>query len=155
MDWTSISRLIPEVGVLVVVGYFALRGISIFKEIVDKIDKEHSDALSKLSKSIDKSTKATLENTKATKSADIYLRERNGRDGEIHAAQIKTISTLTTTLKDRWEKDSKQQNEILKAVQAIGKQEVTEQHVEHLSVEHTHVEHATIKDDEESISGKK
>ncbi len=50
-------------------------------------------ALDKLSKNIDK-------NTVATKSADTYLRERNGRDNEHHAAVLKALEVVPETLKN-------------------------------------------------------
>lgn len=86
MDWQSLSRLGPEIAVLIVVGYFALKGISIFKDIVDKIDEQHRDALSKLSKSIDKNTKsndalikASREQTKASKDVHDFMKNLNGK----------------------------------------------------------------------------
>lgn len=111
MDWSSVSRLVPEVGVLVVAGYFALKGISIFKDIVDRIDKQHHDALSKLSSSIDKNTssndaliKASREQTKASKDVHEFMKNLNGK-----------LTTITN--------------------QTIKEQNVSSQRVEHQSID--------------------
>lgn len=43
---------------------------------------------------LEKLTVATQENTTATKNADKYLQERNGRDNEMHAEMIKAINAI-------------------------------------------------------------
>lgn len=77
----------------------------------------------------------TKANTKATKSADEYLRERNGRDNEHHKATLKAIEEIPNTLK-KIAKD--QEKAIIKAVQvdkqSINKQNVNETTTEHLTV---------------------
>ena len=42
--------------------------------------------------------KVTAANTKATKSADEYLRQRNGRDNEHHAEVMKVIGAIPTKM---------------------------------------------------------
>ena len=95
MDWSSVSRLIPELGVLVVVGYFAFKGIGIFRDIIDKIDQNHHDALAKLADSIDKNTssnkeliKSSKEQTAASREVTIFMKNLNGK---LEKAVKKTI----------------------------------------------------------------
>lgn len=153
MDWSNLSRLAPEVGVLAIVGYFAIRGIGIFKDIVDKIDAEHHDALGKLSKSMDRVAASqdrvaavTTLNTKAIKAADQYLRERNGRDGEIHGEQIKTLRQQSENMRIMNENfaimstDSKNTSKKLvdfmeTLSSKVGTQTVKEQTVKHQTIE--------------------
>lgn len=76
--------------------------------------------------------RATEQNTSATKSADTYLRERNGRDNEHHAATLKAINAIPVTLKDIADA---QEKAIIKAVK-VDRQSVTEQKVEHQTIKH-------------------
>lgn len=73
---------------------------------------------------------ATQSNTSATKSADEYLRERNGRDNEHHAATLKAINAVPTTLQKIADDQAKA---IIKAV-TVEKQSVNEQTVAHQHV---------------------
>lgn len=75
---------------------------------------------------------ATEQNTKATKSADVYLRERNGRDNEHHKAVLDSLDAIPTTLKKIADD---QQKAIIKAVN-VDKQSITEQKVENQTVMH-------------------
>lgn len=86
MDWGSLSRLAPEAIILIIVGYFAVKALKIFQAIVDKIDTQHHDALSKLSESIDRNTAsnrqliaASKEQTKASKEVKLFMQNLNGR----------------------------------------------------------------------------
>lgn len=74
--------------------------------------------------------KATEQNISATKSADIYLRERNGRDNEHHQAVLESINAIPDTLRNIADD---QQKAIIKAVK-VSKQNVTEQKVEHQTI---------------------
>lgn len=74
--------------------------------------------------------RATDQNTSATKSADEYLRDRNGRDKEHHKATLKSINAIPATLK-KIAKD--QEIAIIKAVK-VERQSVTEQRVEHQTI---------------------
>lgn len=76
---------------------------------------------------IDGLKKATDQNTKATKSADTYLRDRNGRDTEHHKATLVAIEAIPVTLKKI---ANDQEKAIIKAVK-VDRQSVTEQRVEH------------------------
>lgn len=58
----------------------------LFNKLLPRIE-EGNLALGKLSKSTDA-------NTKATKSADKYLQERNGRDAEIHEELVTAINAI-------------------------------------------------------------
>lgn len=71
-------------------------------------------------------TQATRQNTSATKSADKYLKERNGRDVEKHAELLKATKAIPKTMQRIADDQSKA---ILRAV------EVKEQHVEHQHVD--------------------
>lgn len=83
---------------------------------------------------LDKLTKATIQNTAATKSADTYLRQRNGRDIEKHQELLVATKAIPDTLKQIADD---QATAIIKAVT------VKEQHVEH-----AHVEHQTVQNKE-------
>jgi len=74
---------------------------------------------------------ATAQNTAATKSADIYLRERNGRDNEHHSAVLESINEIPKTMKKIADDQS---SAIIKAV-SVNKQSVAEQTVKHQTVE--------------------
>lgn len=69
-------------------------------------------------------------NTSATKAADSYLRERNGRDAEHHRATLKAINAIPSTLKKI---ANAQEKAIIKAVK-VERQSVTEQKVEHQTI---------------------
>jgi len=69
---------------------------------------------------------AINKNTRVTKSADEYLRQRNGRDTEAHKETLKAIKEVPDTLREIAEA---QQAAIIKAVR-IGQQHVEHQHVE-------------------------
>lgn len=69
---------------------------------------------------------STEANTQATKAADQYLRERNGRDSEHHTESLKAIQAIPPTLQKIADE---QAQAIIKAVT------VQEQHVEHQYVE--------------------
>jgi hypothetical protein len=87
IDWTVLQRLLPEVSILIVVGYFSLKCLTIFRSILTDIDERNGKNYKKLITAIN-------HNTKATQSADIYLRERNGRDSEIHKELIKEMKAI-------------------------------------------------------------
>lgn len=50
--------------------------------------------LTQFRKTLEANTKALSLNTRATKNADNYLRERNGRDNEFHAQVLKSLEKL-------------------------------------------------------------
>lgn len=75
--------------------------------------------------------KATDQNTAATKSADVYLRERNGRDNEHHSATLKAIKAIPSTMQTIADA---QKVAIIKAVN-VKEQSVTEQTVRHQTVQ--------------------
>ena len=74
--------------------------------------------------------KATDQNTSATKAADTYLRDRNGRDKEHHTASLRAIRAIPVTLKKIADD---QEKAIIRAVK-VEKQSVTEQKVEHQTI---------------------
>lgn len=74
--------------------------------------------------------RATEQNTSATKSADTYLRERNGRDNEHHTAVLASINEIPATMKKIADAQS---SAIIEAVN-VKKQSVAEQRVEHQTV---------------------
>jgi hypothetical protein len=91
MDWDAISRLIPEVGVLAIVGWFTLKGIMLFKNIVDDLEKRNSDNNKDFIEAINNLSVVV-------KSSDTYLRDRNGRDSEMHKENIKAIQGIIPTM---------------------------------------------------------
>lgn len=52
-----------------------------------------------VAKALNQLTKATNNNTTATKAADSYLKQRNGRDNERHAEDIKIQKTMVEEMK--------------------------------------------------------
>lgn len=74
--------------------------------------------------------KATVKNTDATKSADTYLRQRNGRDIEFHAETLKSIQAIPERMQTIADTQARA---ILKGVkdQTIQTQHVDKQVVEH------------------------
>lgn len=70
--------------------------------------------------------KALKGNTLATKNADSYLRERNGRDAKSHIETLEAIKTIPTTMQEIADAQAKA---IVAAV------EVKEQHVEHQHID--------------------
>lgn len=79
---------------------------------------------------------ATSNNTSATKSADEYLRQRNGRDAEKHQELLEVTKEIPLTLQRIADT---QAESIIKAIK------IKEQHVEHQHVEISSVEHEDIK----------
>lgn len=102
--------------------------LKFIKEEAEKRGKTYDN----VAKALDRLSKATTKNTSATTSADIYLRERNGRDNEHHAAALKAINAIPVTLKKIADD---QEKAIIRAVKA-DRQNVTEQKVEHQTVKH-------------------
>jgi len=91
---------------------------------------------------LDGLVKATEQNTVATKSADVYLRERNGRDNEFHAEVMKSLENIPIEA-------SKQATIVARELKRVGditaaqlKEVGTQQVVEQI-VEHQHVSAAT------------
>lgn len=74
--------------------------------------------------------KATEQNTSATKSADDYLQQRNGRDNEHHEATLKSINAIPTVMKTIADA---QAEAIIKAVRN-GSQHVSEQIVDNQTI---------------------
>lgn len=72
-------------------------------------------------------TTSTSANTKATKAADTYLRERNGRDNEVHKEVIKSIKEIVPTMQRI--ADSSVQA-VVDNISRIPEQRVEHQHVE-------------------------
>jgi hypothetical protein len=79
MDVSSLERLAPEIAILIVVLFFVYRGMLIFKEIVEKIDVEHHNALKQLSDAIDKNTTSTDKLTELTGENLQFMRRLNGK----------------------------------------------------------------------------
>lgn len=71
----------------------------------------------------------TKANTLATKSADQYLRERNGRDNEHHTAVLESINAIPTTMQTIANAQSKAILEAVKNGHHIKKQIVDKQEV--------------------------
>lgn len=79
MDLPSLARFAPEAAVLAIAGYFAVRCLVIFKDIVDNINSEQKTSLDKLSKAIDKNTKSNEELMKASKQQHQFMVNLNGK----------------------------------------------------------------------------
>lgn len=84
----------------------------------------------------------TAANTKATASADTYLRERNGRDNEHHAAVLKSLDAIPTTMQTIADAQSQA---ILSAVK--GDQHIVKQIVDKQEVGKSTVKDETVKNE--------
>jgi len=92
---------------------------------------------------MDNLVRATEENTKATKSADEYLRDRNGRDKTFHEEIMLSLKEIPNQAKKQAEEVAKELHRVgdltaERLVQAAGQtkhQTVIEQTVEHQIVE--------------------
>ena len=92
---------------------------------------------------MDNLVRATEENTKATKSADEYLRDRNGRDKTFHEEIMLSLKEIPDQAKKQAEEVAKELHRVgdltaERLVQAAGQtkhQTVIEQTVEHQIVE--------------------
>lgn len=78
MDWID-PRLLPEAAVLSIAGYFALRCLQIFRDIVNKMSEEQKDSLHELSNAIHKNTESNKELMKASKEQHQFMKNLNGR----------------------------------------------------------------------------
>lgn len=78
MDWID-PRLLPEAAVLTIAGYFSLRCLQIFKQIVDKMSSEQKESLKELSKAIKKNTTVTNELIKTSKEHNTFMKSLNGK----------------------------------------------------------------------------
>lgn len=103
--------------------------LKFIKEEAEKRDRTYEE----VAKALNKLSANTTKNTAATTSADTYLRQRNGRDNEHHAATLKAIQVIPATLKKIADD---QQKAIIKAVK-VERQSVTEQKVEHQTINRT------------------
>lgn len=65
----------------------------VFEKLLPRID-EGNKIIEKNSHLVEKLGVSTTQNTAATKSADEYLRQRNGRDNEMHAELIKAVQEI-------------------------------------------------------------
>jgi len=76
---------------------------------------------------IEKNIDATTANTLATKNADKYLQDRNGRDAEAHKETLKAIAVIPTKMQ---EIADLQATTLVESVK-----EISEQHVKHQTVD--------------------
>lgn len=87
---------------------------------------------------LDSLVKVTEQNTLATKTADTYLRERNGRDNEFHAEVMKSLKDIPIRAEkqaNRVAKELKRVGDTTAAhLKRIGAQEIAEQTVQHQTV---------------------
>ena len=123
-DWGDLSRLLPEVSILVVVGYFSLKCLNIFRAILTEMDERNGKNYKKLITAIDR-------NTKATTNADKYLRDRNGRDAELHRENIKAIKQIVPAMQEMANSSVKT---VVDNIQHINKQQVDKQVVKQQDV---------------------
>ena len=80
---------------------------------------------------IEKLNQSTLANTEATKNADKYLRDRNGRDGENHEQLIKATEAIATKMQSIADSQSKA---LLKTMNQVKEQKVEHQHVDQVTI---------------------
>lgn len=78
MDWID-PRLLPEAAVLSIAGYFALRCLQIFRDIVNKMSNEQKESLHELSKAIEKNTESNKQLVKASKEQHTFMKNLNGK----------------------------------------------------------------------------
>lgn len=83
----------------------------------------------------------TTTNTAATKSADIYLRERNGRDNEFHSevmVALQDIPVQANVQAKTVARELKRVGDMTAAkLKVVGSQAIKEQHVEHQHIDHS------------------
>jgi biopolymer transport protein ExbB/TolQ len=120
MDGASIAGLGSTAGAVTVVILF-LKFLSTQKIEDRTANKERDKALAT---QLNKLGKIIKNNTKATKSNDEYLRQRNGRDIEKHAELIKATKAIPEVMQGLI---NSKVEVILDAI--VNKQEVKEQHV--------------------------
>ena len=96
MDWLDPSRFIPEVGVLTVVGFFSLKAINIFKDIVNTMERKNQKSFNKLSKAIDRNTESNKELLMASKEQHDFMKNLNGR----------LVRATKNTIKERKSEDT-------------------------------------------------
>lgn len=77
-------------------------------------------------------TKSTDANTSATKTADKYLRDRNGRDAESHKESIKAIEAIPLKMQAIADK---QAATLIKNLKKLPAQKIEHQHVQEQKVE--------------------
>lgn len=78
MDWID-PRLLPEAAVLSIAGYFAVRCLQIFRDIVNKMSEEQKQSLHELAKAIEKNTESNQALIKASKQQHDFLKNMNGK----------------------------------------------------------------------------
>lgn len=78
MDWID-PRLLPEAAVLTIAGYFALKCLIIFRDIVNKMSNEQKESLHELSRAIQKNTASNEELMKASKEQHQFMKNLNGK----------------------------------------------------------------------------
>ena len=134
MDFNTTDIALASIGVVVTsVGLLGWVVKFLLQEMKKSMDN-NTESYKLVAKALDKLSRTTDKNTMATKSADSYLRQRNGRDNEHHTAVLKAIETIPNTLRKIADDQSKA---IIKAVT------VKEQIVEHQQVDHMHIKPET------------
>lgn len=85
MEWLeSLSRLLPEVAVLIVVFYFMDKRDKSFQKTIDRITKMHRDSLNK--------------NTKTLQKVDDHIVEINGTQKKVSEKTISAVEELPKEL---------------------------------------------------------
>lgn len=102
--------------------------VILFLNFIRNEGHQRDETYNKVATALNRLTLATQKNTEATKSADVYLRQRNGRDIEKHTELLKATEEIPKTM----QKIADEQAVAL--LQAIQNQEVKEQRVEHQTV---------------------
>ncbi len=73
--------------------------VLLFLRFIQQEATKRDQTYAEIAKSLNKLTAATEKNTDATKSADAYLKQRNGRDIEKHTELLKATQAIPRTLK--------------------------------------------------------
>ncbi len=130
---------IAAIGLAATMGGGVIWLAKFFANRLSKDLQAHTKASEEVKQASLKQAESNVANTKALNSFEIYLRERNGRDNEMHAEQIQTMREMVTGFKSFTGAAQTRQDGILAEIRSIGAQHVKEQTVEHQTVEKSEV----------------
>lgn len=77
-DFSGLSRLVPEIAILIVCGWFVLKMLRIGNDFIQKNDERHTKMFDTLNESVRKNTESTDRMNGLVKETVTYLKHRNG-----------------------------------------------------------------------------
>lgn len=130
---------ISAIGLAATMGGGVLWLAKFFANRLSKDLQAHTRASEEVKSASLKQAASNEATTKALNSFETYLRERNGRDNEMHSEQIEAMRQLNHGFKAFTQSATDRQEGILAEIRTIGAQHVKEQTVEHQTVEKSEV----------------